>query len=793
MKKFFSILKKKVLGLLIIGLIFNGFSKYGARLWKRHALKDLKENKDYSFKKKIWAYRHGSRPAYIDHFNVSKDNHKDHLMEKDYLYTYSINGIYNKWLADRVTFKNILIPFQDYIPKCFYQFYERDSQLKIIKLADCSDNYQDIWEDVFKLIKEENKVLLRTSRYASRFKAIISYSKDENAYYVECVRVTEEEIIDFIKNMHRTLVLTEYVEENMEFYVNDKEIKKIQLTIINEKGDNARISEAFLYTYARAHKMTMYNKFSKDIIAAEEQGEFSEDDFNETSRENIKIISKIDVATGEYRHGKAYINGIINTYETSPFTDKEIIGVIKNWNQIKEKVNDIFCFIPQIEFCAINIIITKTSFKISKVINLPRYPLEFGFNDSTNNYLRIKLYQKKELFKKYSAGLKYGFKKIKLKIRSIFTRCIYPKGMIFYLGVTWPKDIYKDFFSNKMTSVRRKIWAYRRGFLSYRIEQYTITQENHKQFISDFEYKWLRHINNKYRIWLEDKITIKYILSGFNEFLPEYYFYISYKNGNSKIIKMQDSPQYLSPTYESIFELLKKKGELAFKRDNGSHGDGFFRLSYRDNKIYLNLLETTEKNIIDILENKEHQYLITEYIQMHSQLKQIYDGAVNTIRIIVFKKDGKNPIIGNAYMRIGSKNTGVVDNMEAGGMYAQIDLYTGRYFNGKIMKDGNIVSCEYHPDTKIKIEGILPNWQRTKELVLEISRSLLQLEYLGFDIAITQNGIKIIEINRFVDYPKIEKWSPEITEYLLYKLNIKKAKYGYDKTRGYKLKKLPKR
>ena len=67
------------------------------------------------------------------------------------------------------------------------------------------------------------------------------------------------------------------------------------------------------------------------------------------------------------------------------------------------------------------------------------------------------------------------------------------------------------------------------------------------------------------------------------------------------------------------------------------------------------------------------------------------------------------------------------------------------------------------------------------------------LEYFGFDLALTEDGLKFPEINRFPDYPAIEKYSPATINYLLYKLQMKKKRYGYDVSRGHTLVRLPKR
>ena len=91
------------------------------------------------------------------------------------------------------------------------------------------------------------------------------------------------------------------------------------------------------------------------------------------------------------------------------------------------------------------------------------------------------------------------------------------------------------------------------------------------------------------------------------------------------------------------------------------------------------------------------------------------------------------------------------------------------------------------------MEGIIPHWEQVKSTVLAVAASIHQLEYFGFDIAVTEDGIKFPEINRFPDYPKIEQLSPVTMDYLLHKLEQKKHKYGYDVKPCRKLVHLPKR
>ena len=158
-------------------------------------------------------------------------------------------------------------------------------------------------------------------------------------------------------------------------------------------------------------------------------------------------------------------------------------------------------------------------------MNMPTYPKIDSFDKEITVYLKKKVEEKKEAYRTFGAKFRRSFKLTRSRSRKLFARLFYPKGLIPYLSTYWIRDVWLDLIRNKDVSFRTKIWAYRHGFLSYRISQYGITKENHLNFISDFEYKWLRHINSRYRIWMEDKITVKYIASEYNECFPAYYYY----------------------------------------------------------------------------------------------------------------------------------------------------------------------------------------------------------------------------------------------------------------------------
>jgi len=485
------------------------------------------------------------------------------------------------------------------------------------------------------------------------------------------------------------------------------------------------------------------------------------------------------------------------------------------WDEVVSVTDKIARFAPQLGFFAADVAFAEDgrSFWFTKFYNYPEYPEDYIFSKETNDFLKKKLRESKERAANVKLRRANARERVMFKTRKLFTMAFFPKDLVPYLSVRWISEVTKDLFSNTGVSLGDKIWAYRHGFLSYRIPQYGITRENHLNFISDFEYKWLRHINGDYRLLFEDKITIKYIVNEFRECFPDYYYHIKTDIDENVIIPMMDCPEGYGRDYSDIIRLAKEKGVLALKPDEGSHGEGFYRLKYVPNetsdgqsggsgngdgcgsggRFYLNFDEASEERVINLLSDTANQYLVTEYIDNHPQFKAIYDGAVNTARMIVFKEDGVHPVLGNAYLRFGSKQTGAVDNMGAGGIFVQVDIDTGRYHDAKIITHNSIIPCPVHPDTKVPLEGYIPHWEDVKKTVLAVAENIAPLEYFGFDVAITETGIKFPEINRFPDYPKIEKLSPITTKYLLGKLEQKKKRVGYDKHPCRKLVHLPKR
>lgn len=71
------------------------------------------------------------------------------------------------------------------------------------------------------------------------------------------------------------------------------------------------------------------------------------------------------------------------------------------------------------------------------------------------------------------------------------------------------------------------------------------------------------------------------------------------------------------------------------------------------------------------------------------------------------------------------------------------------------------------------IEGQLPEWDKVKQTLTDICNYFGQLEYLGFDVAISSQGIRILEINKYQDLNRCAYYGDTIQNYFKDKIAAK--------------------
>lgn len=96
-------------------------------------------------------------------------------------------------------------------------------------------------------------------------------------------------------------------------------------------------------------------------------------------------------------------------------------------------------------------------------------------------------------------------------------------------------------------------------------------------------------------------------------------------------------------------------------------------------------------------------------------------------------------------LRMGN-GTAITDNYHDGGMACAIDIPSGK-LKGKAY-GMNCASYDVHPFSKITFEGFeIPNYDECVETILDIAFMEPEARYVGWDIALTPNGIELLEDN----------------------------------------------
>lgn len=309
-------------------------------------------------------------------------------------------------------------------------------------------------------------------------------------------------------------------------------------------------------------------------------------------------------------------------------------------------------------------------------------------------------------------------------------------------------------------------FALKHGFYPGRVALYGLNENNWQDYLPDFNYFMLHPMNNHFLKWL-DKTTLKYVLNsnGCESTMPDYYLYV--ENDDSYTFLM-DAPKDVSKDGDYILNLLRKKGVLAMKPNSGTSGGlGFIKLELRDGVMYENNKPIDTDRFQEIKGNMRN-YIVTEYAQQHHELAKVWPDSECTLRVIMVKnpkKDKFKPATWScsvSYARFGTSVNGGASNLSSGGVGVGFDFQTGKYNDFAIRYKRYCPDGEWfikkHPDTNFEWGGkALPNWEYVKKKIEDICSHISSLDYLGLDIIITEEGMKLCEINSHpaMDYEQI--------------------------------------
>jgi hypothetical protein len=158
------------------------------------------------------------------------------------------------------------------------------------------------------------------------------------------------------------------------------------------------------------------------------------------------------------------------------------------------------------------------------------------------------------------------------------------------------------------------------------------------------------------------------------------------------------------------------------------------------------------------------RFVLEELIAPHDYAKAIFPGAVNTIRVMIGQRPGREPILIGAAHRFGTERSAPTDNFKAGGIVSLVDLATGRLSEAVADLGGpRRATLSHHPATNARIAGVtVPDWPSVLSLAMTATNALPGLRYVGWDIAITPSGPVMVEGNAGLANPNLVQFHEPI-------------------------------
>lgn len=288
-------------------------------------------------------------------------------------------------------------------------------------------------------------------------------------------------------------------------------------------------------------------------------------------------------------------------------------------------------------------------------------------------------------------------------------------------------DEYYEFEFEKRDEVFRK------SFLGLNEQRYYIDYLNPIKYYSLARNKYLAHK------MLEDTGVRKSQLYCYYQ--PEARYIVS----NEKASDIKDVLRILKNTQVQ---------SCVIKTTESSHGDNVWvinAIDYQDGDALMTRFDGEKLLLSSVLGNEA--LIFESVVKQTKQFAAFNESSVNTVRFMTtLYPDGSARVIAT-FIKIGRAGK-CVDNAGGGGnVDVCVDVETGE-IKYAIQYDGwrNIMDIEKHPDSGNQLNGVVvENWQSIKEEVKKFQQAFPYCKAAGWDIAITDEGPVVIEVNDFWD------------------------------------------
>ena len=266
---------------------------------------------------------------------------------------------------------------------------------------------------------------------------------------------------------------------------------------------------------------------------------------------------------------------------------------------------------------------------------------------------------------------------------------------------------------------------------------------------------------NEQRLYLDYLNPIRYYALARNKYLAHKMLEDTGVRKSDLYCYYQPEARYIASNknasnLDEVLRILeaKKVQSCVIKTTESSHGDNVWvikGIDYKDGDAVLTRFDGKELLLSSVL--GQDALIFESVVHQTRQFADFNESSVNTVRFMTtLYPDGSVKIIAT-FIKIGRAGK-CVDNAGGGGnVDVCVDTETGEV-KYAIQYDGwrNIKDIDRHPDSGNQLNGvIIDNWQAIKEEVKKFQQAFPYCKAAGWDIAITDEGPVVIEVNDFWD------------------------------------------
>lgn len=200
-------------------------------------------------------------------------------------------------------------------------------------------------------------------------------------------------------------------------------------------------------------------------------------------------------------------------------------------------------------------------------------------------------------------------------------------------------------------------------------------------------------------------------------------------------------------------------GDFVLKRNGGAYGKGFFLVRWTGSTFIDLACGATmdSRRLFEAVTGAPFPYLVQPRLQRASALADVMPGdALGTVRIVTVIDRRHQVLVPYAFIKLPVSGQ-VLDNFshgESGNLLCGIDVSTGRMMSAFRRPRGRTLleKVDRHPETDEPIlDREVPQWPAIQALCRKAALAFPELRTLGWDVAVTDAGLSLIEANKTYD------------------------------------------